>query len=63
MLARTQRDRNSARHADRKYVFGVVRYAGRVAMAPGRINLVNVRQAPVVQADVHAVGNDAVSAV
>jgi hypothetical protein len=59
VFARGQRDGNVARDADGKDVFGVPGDAGGVAVAPGRVNLVDVRDTPVAQDDGLAVGNDA----
>ena len=49
MLARTERDGDIARHLDAEHMLGVVGHAGRIARAPGGVDLVDVRQLPVAQ--------------
>lgn len=49
VLARAQRDAGADRHHQAKQVLGVVDHAGLVAVAPARIDLVDVLQAPVQQ--------------
>ena len=59
MLARREGDRGVARDADGEHVFRIVGDAGRVAVAPGCVDLVDVRQMPVDEGDLVAVGDDA----
>ena len=49
MLARRELHRRARRHRQAEDMLGVVRHAARIAVAPHRIDFVNVAQAPVAQ--------------
>ncbi len=49
MLARTERNRDVARHQQAEHVLGVFHHAGRIAMAPDRVDFIDIRQLPVAQ--------------
>jgi hypothetical protein len=50
MFARIQAHRRARGHGEAEHMLGVVRDARRVAVAPDRIDLVDVDELPVVQA-------------
>src|SRR5476649_3056290 len=59
VLARAEGDDGVARHLHAEDVLGVFRHAGRVAVAPDRVDGVDVGQLPVAQDYGYAIGGDA----